>query len=58
MPRSALRSLYPPIGIAGALVGERIADIAGFDFPSIGSALGIILGAAFFVIGWRQLEPP
>jgi uncharacterized membrane protein YeaQ/YmgE (transglycosylase-associated protein family) len=58
MPSSDSKSIYSLLGIAGALVGERIADVLGFDFPSVGSALGIILGAAFFVIGWRQLQPP
>jgi hypothetical protein len=58
MPRSASKSIYPLLGIAGALVGERISDVLGFDFLSVGSALGTILGATFFIIGWRQLQPP
>jgi uncharacterized membrane protein YeaQ/YmgE (transglycosylase-associated protein family) len=58
MPGSDSKSIYPLLGIAGALVGGRISDVLGFDFLSFGSALGIILGAAFFIIGWRQLQPP
>jgi uncharacterized membrane protein YeaQ/YmgE (transglycosylase-associated protein family) len=58
MPKSGSKSIYLLLGIAGALVGERISDVLGFDFLSAGSALGVILGAAFFIIGWRQLQPP
>jgi hypothetical protein len=58
MHRPRSKSIYPLLGIAGALVGERITNVLGFDFFSVGSALGIILGAAFFIIGWRQLQPP
>jgi hypothetical protein len=48
MPGSDSKSIYPLLGIAGALVGERISGVLGFDFLSVGSALGTILGAAFF----------
>jgi hypothetical protein len=46
------------IGTEKALVDERNSDVLGFDFLSFGSALGIVLGAAFLIIGWRQLQPP
>jgi uncharacterized membrane protein YeaQ/YmgE (transglycosylase-associated protein family) len=58
MPKSGPGSIYALLGIAGALVGARISDFLGFEFLSVGSALATILGAAFFVIGWRQLLPP
>jgi uncharacterized membrane protein YeaQ/YmgE (transglycosylase-associated protein family) len=58
MPESGFKSIYALLGIAGALVGEKISDVLGFDFFSLGSALGILLGAVFFIIGWRQLHPP
>jgi hypothetical protein len=58
MPGSGFRSIYALLGIAGALVDERNSDVLGFDFLSFGSALGIVLGAAFLIIGWRQLQPP
>jgi hypothetical protein len=37
MPGSDSKSIYSLIGIAGALVGERISDVLGFDFLSVGS---------------------
>jgi uncharacterized membrane protein YeaQ/YmgE (transglycosylase-associated protein family) len=52
------KSLYILLGIAGALVGARIADAVEFHFLGFGSVIGAILGAAFFGIGWRQLQPP
>lgn len=52
------KSIYALLGIAGALVGESIADVLRFNLLSIGWVSGIILGAAFFMIGWRQLQPP
>jgi len=52
------KSIYALLGIAGALVGESIADVLGFNLLSIGWVSGIILGAAFFMTGWRQLQPP
>jgi uncharacterized membrane protein YeaQ/YmgE (transglycosylase-associated protein family) len=52
------KSLYILFGIAGALVGARIADAVDFDFLGFGPAIAAVLGAAFFVIGWRQLQPP
>ena len=47
MPGSDSKSIYSLIGIAGALVGERISDVLGFDFLSVGLTFGIIPGAAF-----------
>lgn len=52
------KSLYILFGIAGALVGASIADAVDFDFLGFGPAIAAVLGAAFFVIGWRQLQPP
>jgi uncharacterized membrane protein YeaQ/YmgE (transglycosylase-associated protein family) len=52
------RYLYVLLGIAGALVGAKIAETLEFNFLGIGAVIGAILGAAFFVIGWRQLKPP
>jgi hypothetical protein len=39
------------LGIAGALVGARVADALEFGFLGLGIIIGAILGAAFFVIG-------
>jgi uncharacterized membrane protein YeaQ/YmgE (transglycosylase-associated protein family) len=50
--------LYILLGIAGALVGAKVADALELYFLGFGSVIGAILGAAFFVIGWRQLHPP
>ena len=58
MLRLGSKSIYALLGIAGALVGESIADVLGFNLLSIGWVSGIFLGAAFFMIGWRQLQPP
>jgi uncharacterized membrane protein YeaQ/YmgE (transglycosylase-associated protein family) len=52
------KSIYLLLGIAGALVGARIADAVEFYFLGFGPVIGAILGAAFFVIGWRQLQAP
>jgi uncharacterized membrane protein YeaQ/YmgE (transglycosylase-associated protein family) len=52
------KSLYILLGIAGALVGAKIADALEVYFLGFGSVIGAIFGAAFFVIGWRQLRPP
>jgi uncharacterized membrane protein YeaQ/YmgE (transglycosylase-associated protein family) len=58
MQGQSSKSLYILLGIAGALVGVKIADALEFHFFGFGSVIGAILGAAFFVIGWRQLQPP
>jgi hypothetical protein len=50
--------LYILLGIAGALVGAKVAETLEFNFLGIGAVIGAILGAAFYVIGWRQLKPP
>jgi uncharacterized membrane protein YeaQ/YmgE (transglycosylase-associated protein family) len=55
-PRS--KSPYLLLGIAGALVGAKFADAVDFDFHGFGIVVGAIPGAAFLVIGWRQLQPP
>jgi hypothetical protein len=36
----------------------KVADVLEFNFLGIGVNIEAILGAAFFVIGWRQLQPP
>jgi uncharacterized membrane protein YeaQ/YmgE (transglycosylase-associated protein family) len=57
-PRSGSKSLYLLLGTAGALVGAKVADVLDFHFLGVGTIIGAVLGAAFFVIGWRQLQPP
>jgi uncharacterized membrane protein YeaQ/YmgE (transglycosylase-associated protein family) len=52
------KSLYVLLGIAGALVGATVADAVEFSFLGLGTVIGAILGAAFFVIGWRQIQAP
>jgi hypothetical protein len=52
------KSLYIRLGIAGALVGAKVADTLEFYALGFGTIIGAILGAAFFVIGWRQLQAP
>jgi uncharacterized membrane protein YeaQ/YmgE (transglycosylase-associated protein family) len=56
--RDSTKSLYLLLGIAGALVGAKIADALELRFLDAVTVIGGILGAAFFVIGWRQLQPP
>jgi uncharacterized membrane protein YeaQ/YmgE (transglycosylase-associated protein family) len=58
MQRPSSKSLYILLGIAGALVGAKVADALELYFLGFGSVIGAILGAVFFVIGWRQLHPP
>jgi uncharacterized membrane protein YeaQ/YmgE (transglycosylase-associated protein family) len=52
------KSIYLLLGVAGALVGAKVADALEFYFFGFGPVVGAILGATFFVIGWRQLQPP
>jgi uncharacterized membrane protein YeaQ/YmgE (transglycosylase-associated protein family) len=50
-------SPYLLLGIAGALVGAKIGEV--FEaIPGAGPLIGAALGAVFFVIGWRQMQPP
>ena len=56
--RDSTKSLYLLLGIAGALVGAKIADALELRFLDVVTVIGGILGAAFFVIDWRQLQPP
>jgi uncharacterized membrane protein YeaQ/YmgE (transglycosylase-associated protein family) len=51
-------SPYFLLGIGGALVGAKIVDAIEFDVLGAGTFVGAALGAAFFVIGWRQTRPP
>jgi hypothetical protein len=39
-------------------VGATVADAVEFSFLGLGTVIGAILGAAFFVIGWRQIQAP
>jgi uncharacterized membrane protein YeaQ/YmgE (transglycosylase-associated protein family) len=57
-PAPSPKSLYLLLGIAGALVGARLTDAMQFDFLGPGTVIGAFLGAAFFTIGWRQLQRP
>jgi uncharacterized membrane protein YeaQ/YmgE (transglycosylase-associated protein family) len=57
-PNTSSRSTYLLLGIAGALVGARVVDALEFHFLGFEAVIGAILGATFFVIGWRQLQPP
>ncbi len=50
------KSPYLLLGIAGAFVGAGVADALEFNFLGFGTIIGAILGAAFFAIGWRQLQ--
>ena len=50
--------LYFLLGIGGALVGAKIVDVLDFDVLGAGTFVGAALGAAFFVIGWRQTLAP
>jgi uncharacterized membrane protein YeaQ/YmgE (transglycosylase-associated protein family) len=50
-------SPYVLLGIAGALVGAKIGEVYE-AIPSVGPLVGAVFGAIFFVIGWRQMQPP
>jgi len=51
----SFRSIDLLLGMAGALVGERITEA--LEIPlGIGTVFGALLGAAFLSIGWRQLQ--
>jgi uncharacterized membrane protein YeaQ/YmgE (transglycosylase-associated protein family) len=52
------RFLYFLLGIGGALVGAKIVEAIDFDVLGAGTFVGAALGAAFFVIGWRQTLAP
>jgi len=55
-PTPGSKSPYLLLGIAGAFVGAGVADALEVNFLGFGTAIGAVLGAAFFVIGWRQLQ--
>jgi uncharacterized membrane protein YeaQ/YmgE (transglycosylase-associated protein family) len=44
------------LGIAGAFVGAGVADALEVNILGFGTVIGAILGAAFFTIGWWQLQ--
>jgi uncharacterized membrane protein YeaQ/YmgE (transglycosylase-associated protein family) len=46
------------LGISGALVGTKIVDAIEFEVLGAGTFVGAALGAAVFVIGWRQTLAP
>jgi uncharacterized membrane protein YeaQ/YmgE (transglycosylase-associated protein family) len=54
LTRSSSNSPYLLLGVAGALVGGKIADVLEVYVFGAGPFIGAVLGAAFFVIGWRQ----
>jgi uncharacterized membrane protein YeaQ/YmgE (transglycosylase-associated protein family) len=58
MTGSRSKSPYPLLGIAGALVGAKITEALDVSFMAAGPLIGAALGAAFFVIGWRPMQPP
>ena len=55
---SGYRSPYLPLGIAGALVGAKITEALEVYFLGTGPLIGAVVGATFFVVGWRQMQPP
>jgi uncharacterized membrane protein YeaQ/YmgE (transglycosylase-associated protein family) len=55
---SSSNSAYLLLGIAGALVGAKIAEALEVFLMGAGPLVGAALGAAFFVIGWRRMQPP
>jgi len=55
-PRDA--SPYLLLGIAGALVRTKIVDAFQVHILGAGTLVGAALGAAFFVIGWGQIQSP
>ena len=57
LTRSSSNSPYLLLGVAGALVGGKIADVLEVYVLGAGPFIGAVLGAAFFVIGWRQSQP-
>ena len=57
LTRSSSNSLYLLLGVAGALVGGNISDVLEVYVLGAGPFIGAVLGAAFFVIGWRQSQP-
>jgi uncharacterized membrane protein YeaQ/YmgE (transglycosylase-associated protein family) len=58
LTRSSSNSPYLLLGTAGALVGAKIADALEVYVLDAGPFMGAAFGAAFFVIGWRQIQPP
>ena len=57
LTRSSPNSPYLLLGVAGALVGGNISDVLEVYVLGAGPFIGAVLGAAFFVIGWRQSQP-
>ena len=57
LTRSSSNSPYLLLGVAGAPVGGKIADVLEVYVLGAGPFIGAVLGVAFFVIGWRQSQP-
>jgi len=53
LTRSGSSSPYLLLGVAGALVGGKIADVLEVYVLGAGPFIGAVIGAVFFVIGWR-----
>ena len=51
-------SLYPLLGMAGALVGAKIVDTLKVHILGADTLVVAVLGAVFLVIAWRQMQPP
>jgi uncharacterized membrane protein YeaQ/YmgE (transglycosylase-associated protein family) len=46
------------LGIAGALIGARVAETLEISRFLILEPIAIFLGSIFVLIGWRQIESP
>jgi uncharacterized membrane protein YeaQ/YmgE (transglycosylase-associated protein family) len=44
------------LGIAGALVGARIGEVLDVSLFGMGGPIAALLGSAFILIGWRQIQ--
>lgn len=44
------------LGITGALAGARVAEVSDISLFGIGGPIAALLGSAFILIGWRQLQ--
>lgn len=58
-PSTMNLSLSVLLGIAGALIGDRIGDVLEISrFGNIFEPVGALLGSIFVLIGWRQSQVP
>jgi uncharacterized membrane protein YeaQ/YmgE (transglycosylase-associated protein family) len=51
-------SLNLLLGITGALVGARVAEILQFSRFGIREPIAALLGSIFILVGWRQIQSP